>query len=90
MENSMRDAFLVPLKLADQSITTTDEAQILEAQEQLKRQKKLVMAYMVDETRDAMISGDAALGVIYSGDATAAMEVNEDLDYAIPEEGSNI
>ena len=90
MENSMRDAFLVPLKLAGQSINTTDEAQLLEAQERLKRQKKLVMAYMVDETRDAMISGDAALGVIYSGDATAAMEVNEDLDYAIPEEGSNI
>jgi len=45
---------------------------------------------MVDETRDAMIAGDAALGVVYSGDATAAMEMNEDLDYAIPEEGSNI
>ena len=90
MENSMRDAFIVPLKLAGQSINTTDEAQLLEAQEQLKRQKHLVMAYMVDETRDAMISGDAALGVIYSGDATVAMEYNEDLDYVVPEEGSNI
>lgn len=48
------------------------------------------MAYMVDESRDAMIAGDAALAVIYSGDATAAMEANEDLDYVVPEEGSNI
>ena len=90
MENSMRDAFIVPLKLAGQSINTKDEAQLLEAQQQLKDQKRLVMAYLVDETRDAMISGDAALGVIYSGDATVAMEANEDLDYIVPEEGSNI
>ena len=90
MENSMRDAFIVPLKLAGKSINTKDEAELLEAQEQLKVQKPLVMAYMVDESRDAMIAGDAAMAVIYSGDATAAMEYNEDLDYVVPQEGSNI
>ena len=90
MENSMRDAFEVPLKWRGKSLNTTDEEELREAQAMLMDQKKLVMAYMVDESRDAMIAGDAALAVIYSGDATAAMEANENLDYVVPEEGSNI
>lgn len=90
MENSMRDAFIVPLKLMGASINTVDKNELLEAQQMLFDQKKLVMAYLVDESRDAMISGDAAMAVIYSGDATAAMDANEDLDYCVPKEGSNI
>lgn len=90
MENSMRDAFEVPLKWKGKSLNTTDEDELREAQSLLMEQKALVMAYMVDESRDAMIAGDAALAVIYSGDATAAMEANENLDYVVPEEGSNI
>lgn len=90
MENSMRDAFEVPLKWKGKSLNTTDEEELREAQALLMEQKKMVMAYMVDESRDAMIAGDAALAVIYSGDATAAMEANENLDYVVPEEGSNI
>lgn len=37
-----------------------------------------------------MVSGDASMAVIYSGDATVAMEENEDLDYVVPKEGSNV
>ena len=90
MENSMRDAFEVPLKWKGKSLNPVDEGELREAQSLLMEQKKLVMAYMVDESRDAMIAGDAALAVIYSGDATVAMEANENLDYVVPEEGSNI
>lgn len=90
MENSMRDAFLVPLKWKGYSLNTKDKSQLLEAQSLLMKQKPLVEAYLVDESRDAMISGDAAMAVIYSGDATVAMETNENLNYVVPEEGSNI
>ncbi len=90
MENSMRDAYLVPLKILGYSLNTVEEDELLQAHEMLLEQKPLVMAYLVDETRDEMIAGDAALGVIYSGDATVAMDENEDLDYVVPEEGSNI
>lgn len=90
MENSMRDAFLVPLKWNGLSLNTTVKGELLDARDLLMKQKPLVMAYLVDESRDAMIAGDAALAVIYSGDATVAMESNEDLDYIVPEEGSNI
>lgn len=90
MENSMRDAFLVPLKWKGYSLNTKDKTQLREARSLLMEQKPLVEAYLVDESRDAMISGDAAMAVIYSGDATVAIETNEDLAYAVPEEGSNI
>lgn len=90
MENSVRDAFIVPLKLEGYSINTTDKNALREAQKMLMEQKHLLAAYLVDETRDAMISGDAAFGVIYSGDATVAIEENENLTYVVPKEGTNI
>ncbi len=90
MENSMRDAFLVPLKWKGYSLNTKDPALLREAQKMLIDQKPLVGAYLVDESRDTMIAGDASLAVVYSGDATEAMEASDQLDYAVPEEGTNI
>lgn len=90
MQNSMRDAFLVPLKWKGYSTNTTDKPQLLEAQQLLIQQKPIVEAYLVDEIRDVMIAGDAAIAVTYSGDATEAMDANEDLQYVVPKEGSNI
>jgi len=90
MENSMRDAFLVPLKWKGCSLNTKNPDELRMAQELLIRQKPLVCAYLVDESRDTMIAGDASLAVVYSGDATEAMDANESLDYSVPEEGTNI
>ncbi len=90
MENSMRDAFLVPLKWKGCSLNTKNRKELDAAQKLLIKQKPLVAAYLVDESRDAMISGDASMAVVYSGDATEAMDTNESLDYAVPKEGSNI
>ena len=90
MENSMRDCFVAPLKRMGESINTKDKDVLQQALDQLLEQKPLVQAYYVDQSRDAMISGEAAIAQIYSGDATVAMEYNEDLNYVVPAEGSNI
>ena len=90
MQNSMRDAFMVPLKFTGKSLNTIDLEELKEAQQMLFDQKELIMAYLVDETRDIMIAGDAAMAVIYSGDASAAIDSNEKLAYCVPKEGSNI
>ena len=37
-----------------------------------------------------MIGGEAALGVIYSGEAIYTQRENGDLDYVIPKEGTNV
>ena len=92
MQKSLRDAFGVALKYLGYSLNTTDEAQLDEAKQKLLEQKHsgVVQAYVVDEVRDKMIAGEAAMGVIYSGEALTCMEENEDLAYVIPKEGSNL
>ena len=37
-----------------------------------------------------MVAGNAALAVCYSGEAYLAHEYENDLEYVLPEEGSNI
>lgn len=90
MQNSVRDSFIPPLVLDGKSINTTDEKVLRKALKRLEEQKELVQSYLVDEVRDDMANEQAALAVIYSGEASLASEYNEDLEYVVPKEGSNI
>ena len=90
MQDSVRDAFMVALKLNGYSMNSVDETQLETAMQSLIDQKPLVQAYVIDEVRDKMIGGEAALGVIYSGEAIYTQRENPDLEYVIPEEGTNI
>jgi spermidine/putrescine-binding protein len=90
MYDSIRDSMAVALKKLGYSMNSTDPEEIALAEAELIRQKPLVLAYLVDDIRDRMISGSAALGVMYAGDAITCVEENPDLEYVIPKEGSNI
>ena len=90
MQDSVRDAFMVAEKKLGYSLNTTDTAELTECMELLKAQYPLVKAYVIDEVRDKMIAGDAALGVIYSGEYLYSKAENPDLAYAIPKEGTNV
>ncbi|MBQ3546487.1 MAG: extracellular solute-binding protein [Lachnospiraceae bacterium] len=90
MQNSVRDAYCVALSYLGYSINTMDEDELQEATDLLIEQKPIVQAYVVDQVRDKMIKNAAALGVIYSGEAIYMQRENEDLEYVIPKEGSNV
>jgi spermidine/putrescine transport system permease protein len=90
MQNSVRDAFSVALKYCGYSLNSTDLDELHEAQELLLEQKPLVQAYVVDQVRDKMINNEAAIGVIYSGEAIYTQSENPDLEYVVPKEGSNL
>ena len=90
MQDSVRDAFAVALKRLGYSINATEVDQLAAATEDLIEQKPLVQAYVVDQVRDKMIGNEAALGVIYSGEAGYTKRENPDLEYVIPKEGSNV
>ena len=90
MQDSVRDMFVAPLKILGYSLNTTDENELWEATNMLIEQKPLVQAYIGDEVRDKMIAGEAALAVIYSGEAELCLEGNENLDFVIPEEGTEV
>lgn len=90
MQDSVRDAFGITLKYLGYSLNSTTESELQEAKELLIEQKPLVQAYVIDQVRDKMIGNEAAIGVIYSGEVLYCQEQNPDLEYVVPEEGSNV
>lgn len=90
MLNSSRDTLAITLKAMGYPLNSVDEAELEAAKEHLIEQSPLVLAYVVDEVKDKMIAGEAALALVWAGDATYCMAESEDLTYVIPDEGSNI
>ena len=96
MQDSVRDAFMVALKKDGYSMNSESRDEIEQAKQELIDQKPLVQAYVIDQVRDKMIGGEAAVGVIYSGemlyiqDEVASLGLDYDLEYVIPEEGTNL
>ena len=91
MQDSARDSLMIPLKLMGKSMNTLDESELMAARDMLIEQKPLVQAYGVDDIRDKMISGEAALGVTFSGEAINMIDANEDLAFLLaPKEGTNV
>jgi spermidine/putrescine transport system substrate-binding protein len=89
MMDSVRDAAAIALKRLGYSLNSTDKTQVDEAFVTLVEQGPLVQAYVMDQVKDKMIGEEAALAVIYAGDAVYCMEENENLAYAVPKEGTN-
>lgn len=90
MQDSVRDAFAVALKRRGYSLNSTEVGELTRATNDLIEQKPLVQAYVIDQVRDKMIGNEAAIGVIYSGEAIYTQRENHDLEYVIPREGSNV
>lgn len=90
MLDSQRDSIGAALLKLGYSLNTTNIQELEEAGRLLKEQKPLVLAYVVDEAKDKMVAGEAALALVWSGEAIYGMQENPDLDYAIPKEGTNL
>ena len=90
MLNSQRDTIGVSLLRLGYSMNTRDVGELEEARDELIKQKPIVYAYLGDDIKDALIAEEAALGLVWSGDAMYMIDENPNLDYAIPEEGTNI
>lgn len=90
MQDSVRDAFMVALKYNGYSMNTMNTLELEVARDALIAQKPLVQAYVIDQVRDKMIGGEAAIGIIYSGEAIYTQRENSALEFVIPEEGTNL
>ena len=90
MFDNSRDAFAISLKRLGYSYNTTDEDELREAAEELKKQKPLIQGYVMDEIFDKMLGEEAAIAPYYAGDAITMIEDNPNLGYAVPEEGTNL
>lgn len=90
MADSVRDSFMVALKRLGYSLNTAEEDKLREAQKLLIEQKPMVYSYLVDEAQDEMIAENAAMAVVYSGEAGYALEYNDKLAFSVPKDGSNM
>ena len=89
MLDSVRDTMGISLKRLGYSMNSENLKEIEKAKEQLILQKPIVQAYVNDDGKDRLVSGEAAIGIVYSGDANTLIENNDNLAYSIPEEGTN-
>ena len=90
MQDSARDAMMIPLKLMGRSMNETNKDVLAEAQAMLKAQKPLVQAYVVDEVKEKLINSEAAMGVVFSGEAPIILKENPNMEFVVPREGTNL
>jgi len=91
MYDSERDSFMIALKALGYSMNTDNEDELNAAYNWLVEQNQTVNPiYIGDEVIDSMISGNKAMAIVYSGDASYIMTENENLEYFTPEQGTNI
>ncbi len=91
MYDSERDSFMIALKALGYSMNTTDEEEIQDAYNWLIEQRDTMdPIYAGDDVIDNMISGNKAMAVVYSGDASYIISENENMDYMTPSQGTNV
>ena len=88
--NNPRDGFMTAQKLLGYSVNSTNLDEWDKAAELLKEGKDVLQSYVMDEIYGKLETGEAAIGPYYAGDFLVMQEVNEDLRFFYPEEGTNI
>ena len=72
------------------SLNDTNEDHLQEALKKLSTLTPNVRAIVGDEIKMLLANEEAAVGLVWSGDASEIMDENDKLDYMVPEEGSNL
>lgn len=90
MFDNPRDAFAIAEIFLGYSINTENSEELIDAADMLKKQKRIVQGYVMDEIFDKMGAGEALIAPYYAGDALTIMEENEDLNFVVPKSGTNL
>jgi spermidine/putrescine transport system substrate-binding protein len=90
MFNNSRDAYAISMQLCGINPSNCTKEDVDKASEKLAEQKPLLKKYVMDQVFTEMENSQAAIAPYYAGDIITMMDNNEDLDYAMPEEGSNL
>ena len=88
--DSARETIGMGLNSLGYSLNSTDMDELREATDKLKTLSPNIKAVIGDEVTQLMINGEAAISLTWSGQAADMMYENEDIDYIVPEEGSNL
>ncbi|NNU84238.1 ABC transporter substrate-binding protein [Geobacillus sp. BMUD] len=85
-----REVMGMALNSLGYSLNDTNKQHLQEAKRKLDRLMPNVKAIVGDEIKLLLANEEAAVGVVWSGDAAEIISENEALDYVVPKEGSNL
>ena len=88
MLDDARETLGAALKRLGRSVNTADEPTLREAQRLLVVQKPLVRAYDSANFEDALLAGDVWLSQGWNGEFARVMDLDPDIAYVVPKEGS--
>ncbi|RNF40742.1 ABC transporter substrate-binding protein [Planococcus salinus] len=88
--DSAREVIGMGLNSLGYSLNSTDMDKLREATEKLKTLGPNVKAIIGDEIVEMMRREEAAVALTWSGQAADMMWINEDIDFSVPQEGSNL
>ena len=82
---------MIALKSLGYSMNTDNTDELDKAYEWLiDEHDKMEPVYAGDDVIDNMISGNKAMAVVYSGDGAYIVSENGDMDFFVPNQGSNV
>lgn len=85
-----REVMGMSLNSLNYSLNDTNKEHLIEAKKKLDNLTPNIKAIVGDEIKMLIANEEAAVGVVWSGDAAEIMWENEKLDYVVPKEGSNL
>ncbi len=88
--DNSRDAFMTAQMILGQDLNTENKADWDAAADLLKKGKKNLQSYVMDEIFSKMETGEASVAPYYAGDYLTMLESNKNLKFFYPEEGTNI
>ncbi|RUS46649.1 PotD/PotF family extracellular solute-binding protein [Cohnella sp. AR92] len=88
--DSAREVMGMGLNSLGYSLNDKNEDHLQEALKKLKTLTPNVKALVGDEIKMLLANEEAAVGLVWSGDASEILSENDKLDYVVPKEGSNL
>ncbi|WP_019244150.1 MULTISPECIES: ABC transporter substrate-binding protein [Bacillus] len=85
-----REVIGMGLNTLGYSLNSHNKKELVEAKEKLDKLVPNIKAIVGDEIKMLMANEEGSVGVVWSGDASEIMSENENLDYVVPKEGSNL
>jgi len=86
----MRTVIGIALKYLGYSMNSRNEAEIAEARDLLIKQKRHIKTFAEDNGQDLLLSGEVDICMEWNGDVVSAMQEDDDLNYVVPQEGTNV
>ncbi|WP_048600978.1 ABC transporter substrate-binding protein [Rubeoparvulum massiliense] len=88
--DSAREVIGLGLNSLGYSLNDTNEEHLQAAKAKLDQLTPNIKAIVGDEIKMLLYNEEAAVGLVWSGDASEIMSENDKLDYVVPHEGSNL